>query len=437
MTWAAPFSSGKEVTLATGEQFVISTDPDAGATAVACEPVRYEHLHQSLVPETERKSPGFTGYYLIIELKEIEHHCELLEENSLLRKDRIAGLLLGTAVGDSLGLPREGLSARRAARMFGPGVRQRFLLGRGMISDDTEHACMTAQALLAHPDDAEKFAMSLARRLRFWLLGVPAGIGFGTLRAILKLWLGFPPAKSGVRSAGNGPAMRSPIIGACFSRNTDKLKEFVHASTRLTHTDPRAEQGALAVALGAAYACNCSRSDFKPGNALVYIDENVASTEFSRLLDPVRKRLESEDTAEALASEMGLEKGVSGYVFHTVPVCLFCWLRYPDSYRKAVSSAILLGGDADTTGAITGALSGVTVGERGIPSDYSERLLEWPRSSSWIGRLAHHAAAQFPDEDSAADMGTAGLFWPGIPFRNLIFMLAVLTQGLRRLLPPY
>ena len=41
--------------------------------------------------------------------------------------DRIAGLLLGTAVGDALGLPREGLSATRAQRMFGPEVRHALL----------------------------------------------------------------------------------------------------------------------------------------------------------------------------------------------------------------------------------------------------------------------------------------------------------------------
>jgi hypothetical protein len=35
------------------------------------------------------------------------------------RQDRITGTLLGTAVGDALGLPMEGMSARRAGRMFG------------------------------------------------------------------------------------------------------------------------------------------------------------------------------------------------------------------------------------------------------------------------------------------------------------------------------
>ncbi len=87
--------------------------------------------------------------------------------NGITRNDRAAGLLLGTAVGDSIGLPREGMSKRRAALMFGGGpLRQSLFLHRGMLSDDTEHACMTAQALLASGGDPDGFARLLAWKLR-------------------------------------------------------------------------------------------------------------------------------------------------------------------------------------------------------------------------------------------------------------------------------
>src|SRR5262249_57883228 len=100
------------------------------------------------------------------------------------RPDQIVGVILGTAVGDALGLPREGLSRRRARKLFGgPPLRHRFLFGHGMVSDDTEHTCMTAQALLRAPEDVDAFARSLAWRLRFWLLGLPAATGWATLRA--------------------------------------------------------------------------------------------------------------------------------------------------------------------------------------------------------------------------------------------------------------
>src|SRR6516165_7795246 len=133
------------------------------------------------------------------------------------RCDVLAGVILGTAAGDALGLPREGLSARRARALWGgPPLRHRFVFGRGMTSDDTEHTCLVGQALLRAPNDADLFGRWLARGLRWWFLGLPAGIGRATLRACLKLWLGFPPRRSGVWSAGNGPAMRSALLGVCL-----------------------------------------------------------------------------------------------------------------------------------------------------------------------------------------------------------------------------
>ncbi|MBK8478230.1 MAG: ADP-ribosylglycohydrolase family protein [Opitutaceae bacterium] len=42
--------------------------------------------------------------------------------------------MLGTAVGDAIGLPYEGISRQRAARLFGPPDRHRFVVGRGMVS---------------------------------------------------------------------------------------------------------------------------------------------------------------------------------------------------------------------------------------------------------------------------------------------------------------
>jgi hypothetical protein len=70
--------------------------------------------------------------------------------------------------------------------------------------------------------------------MRWWLVGLPAGIGSATLRATLKLWLGFSPSRSGVFSAGNGPAMRSPVLGTAID-DIETLRKFVRASTRITH----------------------------------------------------------------------------------------------------------------------------------------------------------------------------------------------------------
>jgi ADP-ribosylglycohydrolase len=348
------------------------------------------------------------------------------------RTDRFCGLLLGMAVGDALGLPREGLSPRRAARMFRGPLRHRLVFGRGMISDDTEHACMTAQALLRAPNDADAFARSLTWRLRGWLLGVPAGVGLATLRAIVRLWLGFPPHRSGVFSAGNGPAMRAPVMGAVLGDDPEKLRQFVRASTRLTHTDPKAERGAMLVALAAHHA---GTSEAGPVHAERFLDRATAETaddpQLAALLATLREHLHRGATPREFATSLGLQRGVSGYMYHTVPIALFCWLRWPGDFEQAVTDAILLGGDADTVGAIVGGLAGAGVGANGIPSSWLGGLLEAPRSAAWIRRVGEALA------DDQREQRPVTLAWPLIPVRNLAFIVIVLLHGVRRLLPPY
>lgn len=347
-------------------------------------------------------------------------------------EDRIAGVLLGTAVGDALGLPREGLPPARAAKRFGTEVRHRFLFGRGMVSDDTEHACMTAQALLASRSDPARFARSLAWRLRFWLLGLPAGAGFATLRSVLKLWIGFPPGRSGVFSAGNGPAMRSALIGVVFRDDDAKLAEFVRASTRLTHTDPLAEEGALAVAIAAAFA---SRIEGPPAvrEVLRALWDRCPGARFRDALDLASRLLEQGAAPSEFARALGLEGGVTGFILHTVPAALYCWLRHPGDFRRAVEDAILLGGDTDTVAAIAGALAGAEAGAGGIPEDWISGLWEWPCGAAWMKELASRLSDRFFRD--GPDLGPLFVFLPGVPPRNLLFLAVVLLHGFRRLLP--
>jgi ADP-ribosylglycohydrolase len=355
------------------------------------------------------------------------------------RADVLAGVLLGTAVGDAIGLPREGLSARRARALFGEApLRHRFLLGRGMTSDDTEHTALLAQALLRRPDDPDRFARALAWGLRGWLLGAPAGIGKATLRACLKLWFGFPPSRSGVWSAGNGPAMRSALLGVCLGDDPERLRAFVRASSRLTHTDPRAERGALLVALAARHGAGSGPSGVDGERFFAEVASLLpdSDAELTALLAQMSAHLRRGALSADLAASLGQSRGVSGYIYHTVPLALYAWLRWPGDFRRAVEEVVLLGGDADTTGAITGAVAGATVGASGIPAEWLA-LWEWPRSAAWLRALAARLAETFPASGPAARPGALPMIWPGLAPRNLLFLLVVLGHLVRRLLPPY
>jgi ADP-ribosylglycohydrolase len=350
----------------------------------------------------------------------------------------LSGSLLGLAVGDALGLAGEGLSRKRIAKMFPDLTRYHFLPGRGMCSDDTEHACMTVQAWIACRGTTEElkgrsFASILGWKLRFWLLGLPAGVGLATGRGIIKLLLGWSPQRAGIMSAGNGAAMRAPVLGVLSGADSESLRKFVTASTLLTHRDPRALDGALIVAR-AAYLSS-TLTEISPHATMklllsVLLDSN---SEIAKQVAAAGESVARGESTMAFAEAIGCAKGVTGYVLHTVPVAIHCWLSHPDNIEAALPAVIACGGDTDTVAAIVGGIIGARVGPEGIPDRWKDTLVEWPRTVSWLTRLAQRAAGAAPNKYFIS----LPVNIPGLLLRNVLFFVIVLLHGFRRLLPPY
>ena len=356
-------------------------------------------------------------------------------------RDRLAGALLGTAVGDALGLPGEGLSRRRFARWHPGPLRHRFLFGRGMVSDDTEHAFMLAQSFLDAPDDPDLFGRRFASRLKRWFLALPAGVGLGTARACLKMLVGFPPAKSGVRSAGNGPAMRSALLGVLLAENVsaepDRLRRWVSAATTLTHTDPRALTAALAVAdmarLGAATPFG---ADPPAASALAERLASLAAedAEWRRCVDRMDTAWTNGHEVAAFAEAMGQGQGISGYAYATVPAAIYAWRRHWGDFAATVESVIRCGGDTDTTGAVAGALAGANGGATAIPTAWLDGMRDWPVGVPLLRDAAERLSTWKLTGQSPGPAPYAGF---GVLPRNVFFLLIVLAHGFRRLGPPY
>ena len=351
----------------------------------------------------------------------------------IVKKKHFAGLLLGTAVGDALGLPAENLAPEKIRKRWPGGWKMRFVFGRGMVSDDTEHTLMVAQSLLSRPVNVAAFQRALAGRFRWWFAGLPGGVGLATARACLKLWLGFPPGKAAVVSAGSGPAMRSAIIGAYFASDPNQRKSFVLASARLTHRSWQAETAALAVAEAAALAMKNPRPEAE--QLFATLTPLSGEPAWQNILLAMKRSLALGHSTAEFARSLGLQRGVTGYSLHVVPVALYAWLRHPDDFRATLIAALDCGGDTDTVGAIVGALSGATVSRSGIPNEWTGNLCEWPRSVSHMEEIAARLAGQ--EREGHGGVGPVGYFFPAIIFRNIIFLGIVLVHGLRRLLPPY
>ncbi len=311
-------------------------------------------------------------------------------------EERLADVLLGTAVGDALGLAAEGMSARAIARRWGRLDRYRFLGRSGFVSDDTEQSALAAQALARHPDDPERFARAFRRSLVGWFWRLPWGVGMATIKACLKASIGL---RSGVRSAGNGAAMRAAVVGAYFHDRPAERRAFGEALARVTHTDERAVQGALFVAELAAAG---------PEAARAVVTEPTLGAALDRAAELARQGASTAEAAELLKT--------SGFILHTLPFALYCRLRHGEG---ALLEAVNAGGDTDTIGAIVGAWSRPS-------SELVERLGDGPFGRTHLRGLARALARREPPPRWS---------WPRAMLRNLALFPVVLAHGFRRLLP--
>lgn len=334
------------------------------------------------------------------------------------REGAITGCLLGTALGDALGLPCEGMSAQRIARRFGH-VEDFHILGRtGFVSDDTEQSALVAQSI-GRSEDVDACRRAFRRAMLGWFLRLPWGIGLGTIRACVKIALGF--RHSGVGSAGNGAAMRAGIVGAVFADDSEKRLAYGRALAEVTHRDARAVEGALFVS---ELCARCAEAS--PESERIDLVESAASIVRQRSLqEAIRAAIQlAREGADII--EAGEALGTSGFVIHSVPIATFAFLRFGDEPLNAMTELIAAGGDADTHTAILGSWLGALHGEEALPRGLVDRIHDGPFGPTHLRALGKAVAigASPPRYSAMAAMA-----------RNLAMYPVVLAHGFRRLLP--
>jgi ADP-ribosylglycohydrolase len=227
--------------------------------------------------------------------------------------------------------------------------------------------------------------------------------------------------------------MRAAILGASVEDPT-RLQQLVLASSRLTHQDSRACDGSLLVARAARLAAGQGPLTTAGLRAAFETSSVPTDPQFRDLVSKAFQSVDAGEATELFAARHGMERGVSGFIVHTVPVALHASLSFPRDLRGAVQACIRCGGDTDTTAAIAGGIVGAGVGPAGVPSDWLANLWAWPRPVAWMQELAAAAAIA----GSSGQPGKVPRYpWPMIPLRNLGFLAVVLAHGFRRLAPPY
>jgi ADP-ribosylglycohydrolase len=328
------------------------------------------------------------------------------------RADRLAGALLGQALGDALGFVVEAESPDVAAAY----VRDSLLAGRagerahrgfpfGQYSDDTQ----LARELLLSVRAAggwcpEAYAGRIAEVFRE---GRDVGAGPGTRGAAHRLAAGVGWREAGAPPpyAGNGSAMRVAPLGVLLGGDTDALRLAAKEQSWITHHDPRCAAGAVAVAGTVALAAAPGPLDARALLATVAVwagaeDPSVGDAVAGMVAwldaapDEAARRLHA---AGLDAGHAARRQGISAFVTPSVCWSLYAFLRAPDDYWSAVCTAIAVGGDTDTMAAMAGAMGGARLGPAALPRELLDRLTDrgtW--NASELRALALDCALLFP-----------------------------------------
>lgn len=287
-------------------------------------------------------------------------------------RDKMCGCLYGQAIGDALGLGTEFMTKEDVLKCYPNGLRRyeeiiqdshRSRWAKGAWTDDTDMMLCILNAY----EDGIIVPKKVAINFKSWFNGTPMGIGSHTFKVLCmgdyaeqselcsKLWWEL----SRKTSAANGALMRTSVIGLL----KNNYKETSEKVCKLTHYDPRCV-GSCVIITSILHN-------------LIWENKEVSYEEIINIADRYDHRIK-EWIDIAYNSEsidyLDLDEPNSiGYTLRTLSAGLWCYFHAKD-FLSGLLAVINEGGDADTNGAVSGAILGAKSGYNNIPDEYIKNL---------------------------------------------------------------
>ncbi len=293
-----------------------------------------------------------------------------------MKKDRVIGGLVGVCVGDALGVPvefvsRDKLRLNPIKDMVGYGTHNQ---PPGTWSDDSSLTLCLAESLCKGfdiHDIANKFIKWLYEG--YWTpYGETFDIGNTTYIAISRLKSGVNPLDAGPKdefSNGNGSLMRIlPLSFYLEKMKKEEQFEITHKVSRITHGHLRSQ---MACGIYIQIAINLLKED--PPEIAYKKAKEISLDYYSR--EPYVYELKHFDRIlKSDIRKLSINSIKStGYVIDTLEASLWNFLN-SKTFKDAVLTAVNLGGDTDTIGAVTGGLAGIYYGYSAIPKDWVKKI---------------------------------------------------------------
>ncbi|EWC46502.1 hypothetical protein DRE_04225 [Drechslerella stenobrocha 248] len=344
--------------------------------------------------------------------------------------DKIKGIAVGNALGDTIGLYTEFMNREQAGdaypkpnfRLTDPITplhvdRHRARFEERAWTDDTDQMLLILLSYLHN--NGSLTSLDFAARLHTWIaMGLrcldrlPLGIG-NTVGMVVTHpeFLQDPVMVSKRRwiqtkcvNAANGAVMRTSIIAPMYINDSEDATYRATVDVALvTHSDPRCLVSCVAVvallrALMKGELTTEAQIDEYLEHAWAWVVENVLG---ELLIDEEGDRIEEEqysfDKEEYLAycrvpakkqyddskEGMVVDDRRMGYTYIALGTAVWCLRRVmlgKDDFKSVITRLIMMGGDADTNGAVAGALVGAYSGYNAIAPEWRDGL----RYSDWL-----------------------------------------------------
>jgi len=310
-------------------------------------------------------------------------------------KERALGSLLGVAIGDALGLPAECKSPGVIRETFGyidnyvannhskwKDISRR---AAGTISDDTQLTLALMDAL-RNGYDLNRIKKA---HIEAWdgKWGKPLGWG-GTTRTAMENIKQGKKITYVEEGAGNGPCMKItplPIYSVYQTMRTNhgKFTNSFNASlfkkcfeiSRITHGDVRCAVAAYCQSRMTIRALQDEIPEFTRQIAALFLeDARYAESRLDKMDDLLSHRMEEFLQKEQFEKETSVTSvdictEQSSFVMNSYPMVAYCVSKYLPyrSFTYAVNQTVNAGADADSNGAMVGAISGAHLGLPAIP----------------------------------------------------------------------
>lgn len=294
---------------------------------------------------------------------------DLINDKNMAR-DKALGSLCGLAIGDSFGD-----AARGADNQRDYGITTDFNKGASWSTDDTEFALMVAELLI---QTEGKF--NTQDVVNMWLKHVATEDelkrgGLSEVEACNNLRRGMRPPQSGMFNAyymSDGAAMRSGPIGIVCAGDPERAANLAEIDASVSHFQ-EGIWGAQAVAVAVSLAMVDAGMDEILAAVVKTAPEGTWLHETLERAFRIIEDAEGDIADAWMPLHNELFSTHRSTVAEAIPEVFGCLKLENSSFKSGLILAANFGRDADTIGAVAGAVLGARYGAKNIPEKWLQK----------------------------------------------------------------